>query len=172
MYLLEGGLRAQDPDRIDEGWNTVKVMVERIRRMVMDILFHAKKRGLMWERVDPLSFAEDLAATFAPKIEKQNIAFVRELDQTVGEFEIDAGYIHSALTNILENAVDACTCAEDAAKTNHKIVFGVRQDANHAIFAVYDNGIGMDPDTVAKLFTPFFSSKGRRGTGLGLFYLS
>ncbi len=126
-----------------------------------------KKGALCGNGSHPLSFAEDLAAIFAPKIEKQNIAFVKEFDDAVGEFEIDVGYIHSALTNILENAVDACT--KDAAKTDHKIVFGVRQDANHVIFDVCDNGMGMDPDTVAKLFTPFFSSKGRRGTGLGLF---
>ena len=167
MYLVDSGFSKQNREQIKEGWETVKLMVERIRKMVLDILFYAKKRGLMWERVDPLSFAEDLAAIFAPKIEKQNIAFMKEFDEAVGEFEIDIGYIHSALTNILENAVDACT--KDAAKTDHKIVFGVRQDANHVIFDVCDNGMGMDPNTVAKLFTPFFSSKGRRGTGLGLF---
>ena len=167
MYLVDSGFSKQNRDQIKEGWETVKLMVERIRKMVLDILFYAKKRGLKWERVDPLSFAEDLAAIFAHKIENQNISFVKEFDETVGDFEIDAGHIHSALTNILENAVDACT--KDAAKTDHNIVFGVRQDASHVIFAVCDNGIGMDPDTVAKLFTPFFSSKGRHGTGLGLF---
>jgi signal transduction histidine kinase len=167
MYLVESGFSKENQDQIKEGWETVKLMVDRIRKMVLDILYYAKERDLRWERVDPLSFAEDLAATFAPKIENQNIEFVREFDETVGEFEIDAGYIHSALTNILENAVDACT--KDAGKTYHKIVFSVRQDANHVIFAVFDNGVGMAPDTVSKLFTPFFSSKGRRGTGLGLF---
>jgi len=167
MYLVESGFSKENQDQIKEGWETVKLMVDRIRKMVLDILYYAKERDLRWERVDPLSFAEDLAATFAPKIENQNIEFVREFDETVCEFEIDAGYIHSALTNILENAVDACT--KDAGKTYHKIVFSVRQDANHVIFAVFDNGVGMDPDTVSKLFTPFFSSKGRRGTGLGLF---
>ncbi len=167
MYLVDSGFSKQNLDQIKEGWETVKLMVERIRKMVLDILFYAKKRGLKWERVDPLSFAEELAAIFAAKIEKQNIAFVKEFDQTVGEFEVDAGYIHSALTNILENALDACT--KDAAKSGHKIVFGIRQDASHVNFTVCDNGVGMAPDTVAKLFTPFFSSKGRHGTGLGLF---
>ena len=167
MYLVESGFSKENQDQIKEGWETVKLMVDRIRKMVLDILYYAKERDLRWERVDPLSFAEDLAATFAPKAKNQDIEFVQEFDETVGEFEIDAGYIHSALTNILENAVDACT--KDADKTYHKIVFGVRQEANHVIFAVFDNGVGMDPDTVSKLFTPFFSSKGRRGTGLGLF---
>jgi signal transduction histidine kinase len=167
MYLVDSGFSKENQDQIKEGWETVKLMVDRIRKMVLDILYYAKERDLRWERVDPLSFAEDLAATFAPKVKNQDIEFVQEFDETVGEFEIDAGYIHSALTNILENAVDACT--KDAAKTYHKIVFSVRQDSSHVIFAVFDNGVGMDPDTVAKLFTPFFSSKGRRGTGLGLF---
>ena len=142
MYLVESGFSKENQDQIKEGWETVKLMVDRIRKMVLDILYFAKERDLRWERVDPLSFAEDLAATFAPKAKNQDIEFVREFDETVGEFEIDAGYIHSALTNILENAVDACT--KDAAKTYHKIVFGVRQDANHVIFAVFDNGVGMD----------------------------
>lgn len=167
MYLVESGFSKENQDQIKEGWETVKLMVDRIRKMVLDILYYAKERDLRWELVDPLSFANDIAATFAPKARNQKIEFVQEFDQAVGEFEIDAGYIHSALTNILENAVDAC--AKDASKTYHKIVFGVRQDPNHVIFAVFDNGVGMDSDTVAKLFTPFFSSKGRRGTGLGLF---
>jgi signal transduction histidine kinase len=142
-------------------------MVARIRKMVLDILYYAKERDLRWERVDPLSFAQDVAATFAPKVNGQKIAFLHDFDETVGAFEIDTGYIHSALTNILENAVDACS--KDTAKTEHKIVFGVSQDDDHVVFEVADNGIGMDADTVAKLFTPFFSSKGRGGTGLGLF---
>ncbi|MGB8426764.1 MAG: hybrid sensor histidine kinase/response regulator [Desulfobacterales bacterium] len=167
MYLVESGFSRENREQIKEGWETVKLMVDRIRKMVLDILYFAKKRDLRWERVDPLSFAEDLAATFSRKIEVQKIDFVREFDETVGEFEIDAGYIHSALTNILENAVDACH--KDHSKATHKIVFGVRKDQNHVIFEIFDNGTGMDADTIAKLFTPFFSSKGRRGTGLGLF---
>ncbi|MFO7688515.1 MAG: hybrid sensor histidine kinase/response regulator [Desulfobacterales bacterium] len=167
MYLVETGISKENQAQIKEGWETVKLMVGRIRKMVLEILYSAKERDLHWESVDPLGFAEDLAAIFASKIKGQNIEFIQDFDKTVGKFEIDAGYIHSALTNILENAVDAC--AKDTSKTYHKIVFGVRQDPNHVIFAIFDNGVGMDSDTVAKLFTPFFSSKGRHGTGLGLF---
>ena len=85
----------------------------------------------------------------------------------VGKFEVDAGYIHSALINILENAVDACI--RDKSKRSHRIIFGVRQAKKNIIFDVFDNGIGMDRETRDKIFTPFFSSKGEKGTGLGLF---
>jgi signal transduction histidine kinase len=72
-----------------------------------------------------------------------------------------------ALINILENALDACV--EDEAQKSHKIVFSVRQDDKKIIFEISDNGSGMDRETRESLFTLFFSSKGNKGTGLGLF---
>ncbi|MGB5424577.1 MAG: response regulator, partial [Desulfobacterales bacterium] len=56
MYLVESGFSKENQDQIKEGWETVKLMVDRIRKMVLDILYYAKERDLRWERVDPLSF--------------------------------------------------------------------------------------------------------------------
>jgi signal transduction histidine kinase len=142
-------------------------MVEHIRKMVLDIIFYAKERDLRWERIDALSFAEEVAKVFEPKIRNQGIEFEKDFDSKIGEFEIDAGYVHSALLNILENAADACS--RDKAKTVHKITFRVIQVKAHILFEVADNGVGMDTETCEKIFTPFFSLKGEKGTGLGLF---
>ena len=167
MYLVDSGFAKENHEQIKEGWDIVKLMIGRIRKMVVDILFYAKKRDLKWERVDALSFAEEVAAVVADKIRKQGIEFVKDFSAKAGELEIDAGYIHSALINIIENAIDAC--ARDGAKAMHKIVFGVREHKNLIVFDVFDDGIGMDAETREKLFTPLFSSKGNKGTGLGLF---
>jgi len=167
MYLLDTGLDQKNENRIKEGWDVVRLMVERIRKMVLDILFYAKERDLKWERIDALSFAEEIAQVLAPKISDHDIEFEKKFDTKIGEFEVDAGYIHSALINILDNAVDACVI--DSSKTEHKISFCVQQTGNYIDFEVIDNGIGMDPQTREKIFTPFFSSKGEKGTGLGLF---
>jgi len=167
MYLLDSGFSKENQDQIKEGWEVVKLMVERVRKMVMDILFYAKERDLKWERINVLSFAHEVAKIVRPKMKDQLIEFVNDFDSKVGDFEVDAGYVHSALTNILENAIDAC--ARDTSKKFHKIVFGVMQSKEHVVFDVIDDGIGMDKETQEKLFTPFFSSKGDKGTGLGLF---
>ena len=42
-------------------------------------------------------------------------------------------------------------------------------DADHFMFEITDNGIGMDEATRQKIFDEFFSTKGSGGTGLGLF---
>ena len=167
MYMLHSGIAKEDPGEIKDAWEVVRRMVERIRKMVLDILFYAKERDLKWERVNTLSLAKEVASIVGPKAKGQKIDFVRDFDPSLGEFEVDPGLIHSALINILENAVDACT--KDKSRTSHKIVFGVKQDKNHIVFDVFDNGLGMDRDTREKIFKLFYSSKGSKGTGLGLF---
>jgi signal transduction histidine kinase len=167
MYLLKSGLQHQSKDRISEGWETVKMMVERIRKMVMDILFYAKKRDLQWEKVDVTVFAEEVARMVATKLTALPIELNTAFAPSAGHCHIDPGYINAALMSIFENAIDACQC--DKAKAQHHILFNVQADSSHIIFTVADDGIGMDEATQTKLFTEFFSSKGRKGTGLGLF---
>jgi len=167
IYRVDTGLDKEKPERIKEGWEDVKIIVNRIRKLVHDILFFAKERELKCDRVDVLSFADDVASTAEPKIKAQGIEFVYHFDTSLGEFEIDSGVMRLALINILENALDAC--AEDEVQKPHQIVFNVRQDRKQIIFEVKDNGIGMDRATRESLFTLFFSSKGNKGTGLGLF---
>jgi signal transduction histidine kinase len=167
MYLLESGLCHKNQGRIDEGWETVKMMVERIRKMVMDILFHAKKRDLQWENVDVKKFTDDIARMMTAKLNERPIEFEAKIASSVGSCQIDPGYINAALMNIFENAVDACQ--RDDSKDLHRIVFEVREDKGCIVFSVADDGIGMDTETQARLFTEFFSAKGRKGTGLGLY---
>jgi PAS domain S-box-containing protein len=167
MYRVESGFEKEDQERIKEGWEIVKHMVGRIRNMSLDLLYYAKERDLQWERTDVLTFAHDVALTVEPKALGHGIEFIREFDESAGEFEVDSGVLASALTNILENALDACL--EDNANKAHKIIFRVKQNEDEIIFDVSDNGIGMDKETREKMFTLFYSSKGRGGTGLGLF---
>jgi signal transduction histidine kinase len=167
MYLLDSGLTKSNQERITEGWEVVKLMVGRIRKMIEDILFYAKERDLNWERVDTLEFAREVAAVVEPKIKSQGIEFEKNFNPNIGNLKIDAGYVHSALINILENAMDACL--KDESKKSHKIGFGVKLQKDYIHFEVSDTGIGMDEEVQQKIFTPLFSSKGDKGTGLGLF---
>jgi signal transduction histidine kinase len=167
MYEVEAGFSKANEAQIKEGWQIVRLTVERIRKMVLDILYYAKERNLNWEKVDVLSFAGDVAMVVERKLSSGNIEFILNVDASAGNIEIDAGCVHSALINILENAIDACV--RDKAKEKHQIVFRVTHDDKNVCFEVSDNGTGMDMETREKLFTLFFSTKGTKGTGLGLF---
>ncbi|MGE4553370.1 MAG: response regulator [Desulfovibrionaceae bacterium] len=170
IYRVDSGFTRHNPDQVQAGWAVVRQMVDRIRGMVLDILYYAKRRELNWERVDVPALVEQVATVMEPKAAAQGVRFTRRYltDQAeLGAAEVDPGVLHSALVNIVENAVDACVA--DRAKPEHHIVFSVRLDGDDVIFDVEDNGIGMDRETQEKMFTLFFSSKGIRGTGLGMF---
>jgi len=167
LYLLGSGLAKEDQQRIQEGWEVTKAMVERVRKMATDILFYAKERDFKRSRIDAPSFADEVAKVVEHKIKAHGIIFDKDFDTQAGQFEIDVSYLQAALLNILENAIDACL--RDPSKTAHQIGFRLRLQKDTIRFDISDTGIGMDAETQAKLFTPFFSSKGSKGTGLGLF---
>ena len=167
IYLVESGLAKEDSERVKEGWDAVKTIVDRIRKLVLNILFFAKERELKREPTDVLNFAYEVAAGIESKIKAEGIVLECDFSDTLGEVQLDAGVVRLALINILENALDACV--EDTAKKSHKIVFSVKPEDKQIVFEIRDDGTGMDRETRESLFTLFFSSKGNKGTGLGLF---
>jgi len=167
IYILDSGLKKKDQGLIDEGWEVVKITIQRIRKMIQEILFYTKKREIKRQSVNIVEFANDIASFIEMKIKENCIGFQKEFNVTTSKFEVDATAFRSALINILENAMDACI--KDQSKKTHQIEFSVKQDGRYILFEISDNGIGMDEDTVDKIFTLFFSSKGDGGTGLGLF---
>ncbi len=167
VFKVEAGRTRGDQARVDEGWAIVKDKVERIKKMVLDILYYAKSREMAFEACDAAAFARDVAAIVRPRAEQKGVAWRFEAQEGLGEAEIDETALSSALVNFLENAVDAC--ADDSAKDSHEVLFAVREESGNLVFTIRDNGMGMDRETREKMFTLFFSSKGRKGTGLGLF---
>ncbi|MFH0729618.1 MAG: response regulator [Pseudomonadota bacterium] len=170
MYQLGSGFAKENPAQIQEGWETVRLMVDRIRRMVLDILYYAKERNLKWEKTDVPTLVSDTTSPLEKDMQEAGITFVSTVEPSLGDVEMDIGIIRAALANLLENAIDACRT--DSAKSQHRITVHVRQTSNHILFEVSDNGIGMDSKTRERLFRTVHSTKGKRGTGLGLFMSS
>jgi len=75
------------------------------------------------------------------------------------------------ITNLVRNAVDACTETMDAEPTLH---IRLRQTpAATVVCTVSDNGHGIPANQVPLLFEPYFTTKSPdRGTGLGLFVVN
>jgi PAS domain S-box-containing protein len=167
MYTLTQGFSRDNAAEQEEGLEMVGFMVARIRRMVLDILHYAKVQDFQWQRLAVAEFARELAKAFASKAAANEIAFDCRFDPDLGEFEADAGIVRAIITNLLENAIDACMV--DPSGRAHAVTFSVKGQDETIAFSVKDNGIGMDAETRAKIFTPFYTSKGSRGTGLGLY---
>ncbi|MBW2431297.1 MAG: PAS domain S-box protein [Deltaproteobacteria bacterium] len=167
LYLIETGFYRNRPAQIEEGLDVTKLMADRIRKLVLDILYYSKDRDLEIEEVEVWRFAKDVALQMERRIKAANIEFISDFPPDSGNFTIDPEIIRTALTNILENAMEACI--EDARDIPHWIRFATRADAANVYFEISDNGPGMDKEMASKIFQLFSSSKGKRGTGIGLF---
>ena len=167
VYLVNAGIEKEDMDRVQEGWEIIQLMIDRIRAMAGDILLHTKQRRLERKSIDLMSFSDEIAQMMSIKVEKHGIKLIRAFDAQAGTCELDAEYVNTALINILDNAIDACI--KNVKEKDKRITFGVKSDRRHTYFTVEDNGIGMDRETRSNIFSLFYSSKGRKGTGLGLF---
>jgi signal transduction histidine kinase/ActR/RegA family two-component response regulator len=74
--------------------------------------------------------------------------------------------IRDALTNLIFNAVDAMPAGGTLSVRTRKITDGA--GADRVLIDVTDTGVGMDEDTRRRCLEPFYTTKGERGTGLGL----
>ena len=70
------------------------------------------------------------------------------------------------ILNIVNNAIDAF---EGVARENKRILLHVKNDGRMIYIYIEDNGSGISDEYLEKLFEPYFSTKGKNGTGLGLY---
>jgi len=167
IYMVNSGFAKDKPERVEKGWEMVQRNVERIRSMVLDILYYAKDRELAVEDVDLAEIVADIRAGLEKKASDGDTGFEVTIDDEIGFFPGDPQAVRAMLLNLLENSLDACRMDKD--KQGHNIRLGIRRKPPWMVIEVEDDGIGMDRETLQKLFSLFFSSKGTKGTGLGLF---
>lgn len=167
VYLVNNGLATNNHARLAKGWEIVQRNVDRIRGMVLDILYYAKDREPDWRPLSAPSIIDGVYEQMRDKARELGINLRKEVDPLSGEFEADEKALRALLVNLSENSLDACRV--DKKKEKHAVTLRLTGDGGSVQFEVEDNGIGMERETQEKVFSLFFSSKGNEGTGLGLF---
>jgi PAS domain S-box-containing protein len=91
------------------------------------------------------------------------IEFAIDIDNNVGEVATDEAMVRQILDNLMSNAIDAIGEKEG------KVTVATTRDGDRIAIEVRDTGCGIPPDSLARIFDPFFSMKGPgKGYGLGL----
>ena len=108
MYLVDSGLRKDDGEQVAEGLKVVRQMIGRIRSMVLDVLLFSKDRGMKIDSLETAEFCGRLSKVIQPLADEKGIEFVCIHNEAADCFCADEELLQTALTNILENAVEAC----------------------------------------------------------------
>jgi two-component system, NtrC family, sensor kinase len=123
----------------------------------------SKDRQPEWKRTDLRAIVSDvIESTTTRAIEKGVQLEWKPSDEAI-ELQLDGEAIHRAVLNLVGNAIDACSEKLDGVVT---VEINVSEGA--AVVRVRDNGVGIAETEFGKIFSMFESSKGSRGTGLGL----
>ncbi len=154
--------------KLKTGWEMVERNIHKVSDLVMDLLSYSKEREPEYEKYNPNIIADEVCDLMESKAKEYNIDLLRDIDRKMGEIYLDQKGIHSCLLNLVSNAIDACIFDSDTQKHWHVKVRTRREKESGTAFEVIDNGCGMDEETQSKIFAEFFSTKGTRGTGLGL----
>jgi PAS domain S-box-containing protein len=168
VYVVEKGLRKSDIYKLQSGWDMVQRNIHQISSLSSDLLTYSKERKPRYESCAPNVIAEEVCELMEPRATESDIIMVRDFDPTIGDILLDPKGIYRCLMNQVSNAIDACIDDKDGSK-KYLVKVSTRRESNGMmVFEVSDNGCGMDEETKNKIFTGFFSTKGSKGTGLGL----
>ena len=167
-YVVNIGLDKDDTNKLIAGWQMVERGVGRISGLVLDLLTYSREREPEYRNCFPNDIAEDVHELMEVKASQNQIEMIREFDSSIGEVSMDPDAIHRSLLNLVSNAIDACISDLNTNKKWHIRLKTALENNNVIRFEVIDNGSGMSAEVRKNLFTSFFSTKGGKGTGLGL----
>jgi signal transduction histidine kinase len=163
--IMKMGLNERDFDLIHQGWKIVGKNQGKIYDLVMDMLSYSKEREPVIRQTNLNEIIEDVAELLAGRAKEKGIQFEWSADAEMPQAWIDHDAIHRALLNIVGNALDA---VEEVESPCVKVACRHDADTGCLKLTVEDNGPGIPPERLDEVFHPFVSSKGARGTGLGL----
>ena len=167
MYVVNSGLQNGDSGRIGKGWQMLEQNVERITVFVKEFLEFARGRVPQVAPADPNEIARKVVELFRDKAALSGIVLNCHCQDDVENANMDAEAIHTCLTNLVSNALDACEVSDP--DREHHVNVATRDRDDTLIFEVEDDGCGMDYEISRKVFSSFFSTKAiGKGTGLGL----
>lgn len=167
-YVINSAMRKNDTELIGNGWRMVEKNIDQITNIVMDMLVYSKERKPQYQPVDPNELVMDVLELMKERAEVSGVSIAHHLDPGLEKVSMERTGIHRCLLNLISNAIDACTLEGIIEGSGVVTVKTDRLQGWAVRFQVIDNGTGMDEDTQKKLFTGFFSTKGYKGTGLGL----
>src|SRR5262249_17950234 len=163
--ILKMGLTDKDETLLHKGWTIVEKNQGKSAHVVMDMLSYSKEREPLIEPTDLNRVIHDVLELLQGRARALGAKLTARLDDTLPLVPVDGEGIHRALLNIVGNAFDA---VEDRKHPQVIVESKLEPDGEWVQVTVYDNGVGIPQAKQADVFKPFVSTKGSRGTGLGL----
>jgi len=142
------------------GAQTIEESAQSMQKIVNSVLDFAKPLQLDPKDVDIRESIRRACESCRTKADARSVTLTTHLPSVPVTIALDSFHIERALINLIDNAVDA---------SHHGALVNITAATyrNEAVITIKDQGAGMNHETLANLFMPFFTTK-HEGTGLGM----
>lgn len=172
--VLLNGLSPED--RSYRSLDEIRLAGEQASWLTQQLLAFSRRQTLNPQILD-LNHLLAETQRLLQRLIKKNITMVTTLTSSLGNIRVDPGQMQQVIMNLVVNAGDAMpdggklsveTTVVDVAASEVERN-GVSRAGRYVLLTVSDTGCGMDEETLARVFEPFYTTKEHgKGTGLGL----
>ncbi|HEY7115841.1 MAG TPA: ATP-binding protein, partial [Tepidisphaeraceae bacterium] len=162
--VVEMGIKNNNMPQLAKGWRVVDRNMEKIYNLTMNLLAYSKNREPRLELVNPKKLLEECVELIATPANDKGVMVVADVDKDNPAIPMDPDGMHQVIMNLLSNSLDAVTPQEGLIR----IVCHYDPENRQTIIEVIDNGSGIPEPMMKHMFELFHSTKGNRGTGIGL----
>lgn len=165
------------PDKkfLEEHLDIVNDEIEKLNDLVMDFLFAVRPVNAKLTLSDPEEILSSICDFVSPEFNKSHVLLKMELLKEKKRIMIDEKLFRQVIINIAQNAFYAVKakfpgCTEENTNSQEMpgiVIFKTTIIEDNFVISISDNGIGMDSETVGRIFEPYFTTKAN-GTGLGM----
>ncbi|QEC68399.1 hypothetical protein FRZ67_14205 [Panacibacter ginsenosidivorans] len=134
---------------------------KRINQLVSDLLNSTKFAQLQVEDISINDLIDEVLIDANDRLELKSIKLVKGYEDGMCMVSVDKERMKIALLNIIVNAIEAMEAEKGILK------IGTANVNNKCCITIIDNGSGINKESIAKIFEPYFTGK-PKGTGLGL----
>jgi signal transduction histidine kinase len=139
--------------------------------LTLNMLAFSRQRAVEPELTHLGKLIDECSQLLEGQCNTKGVALIVDADNEIPPVPIDAPLMHQALMNLMTNAVEAVEHGKGVVTIRASYhASNARGEGSPAVVevAVIDNGPGISRERLARLFEPFNTTKGTRGTGLGL----
>ena len=146
---------------LSQGWTAVKRSINRVEELVLNMLSYSREKRIEKREVSLNSLLEEVVELFKERAREKKVRLKFLPDPQVKSIYADPLGIHRAVTNMVTNALEAVGERGEIIVSSQRVPGGVE-------VRIKDDGKGISPDILPRIFQPFYTEKEGRGTGLGL----
>ncbi len=161
--VVERALESDDYDTVHEGWGVVHRNNQMLGNLVLDMLSLAREAKINLFPTDVNDLADQVCQLMTERAAERGIEVIFTPADDLPEAMTDPTQFYRCLLNLVTNAVDAC---DEGCTVRVRIARSDRR--GRFTTSITDNGSGIPRELRAKMFAEFFTTKGGKGTGLGL----